>query len=214
MESAQDYKRIGDRDEGPNTGGMGTYSPSLVFTPGLEREIRERILTPTFESFRKDGLDFRGVLFIGLMITEDGPKVIEFNNRFGDPEAQSVLRRLDTDLLDIFTAVTEDRLAGQEIKWSDERAVCVVMASGGYPGAYEKGKEITGLSELDDDIVCFHAGTKFGPDGAILTAGGRVLGVTATGATHEEARAKAYDNVQKIRFDGEYHRGDIGVVYR
>jgi phosphoribosylamine--glycine ligase len=214
MESAQDYKRIGDRDEGPNTGGMGTYSPSLVFTPELERLIDERILRPTFEGFKKDGLDFRGVLFIGLMITDEGPKVIEFNNRFGDPEAQSVLRRLDTDLLDIFVAVTEDRLAEQEIRWSGERAVCVVMASGGYPGAYEKGKAITGLSELDDGVVCFHAGTKFGPGGEVLTAGGRVLGVTALGATHEEARAKAYENVRRIHFDGEYHRNDIGVVYR
>jgi phosphoribosylamine--glycine ligase len=214
MESAQDYKRIGDRDEGPNTGGMGTYSPSLVFTPELERLIEERILRPTFEGFKKDGLDFRGVLFIGLMITDEGPKVIEFNNRFGDPEAQSVLRRLDTDLLDIFLAVTEDRLAEQEIRWSDERAVCVVMASGGYPGAYEKGKVITGLSDLDDGVVCFHAGTKFGPGGEILTAGGRVLGVTATGATHEEARARAYENVRRIHFDGAYHRSDIGVVYR
>jgi phosphoribosylamine--glycine ligase len=214
MESAQDYKRIGDRDEGPNTGGMGTYSPSLVFTPELEARIREEILTPTFDGFKKDGLDFRGVLFIGLMITDDGPKVIEFNNRFGDPEAQSVLRRLDTDLLDIFIAATEDRLIDQEIKWSDERAVCVVMASGGYPGPYEKGKVITGLSGLDEGVVCFHAGTKSGPAGEILTAGGRVLGVTATGATHEEARAKAYENIKKIHFEGEYHRNDIGVVYR
>jgi phosphoribosylamine--glycine ligase len=214
MESAQDYKRIGDRDEGPNTGGMGSYSPSLVFDPELERIIEERILTPTFEGFGKDGLDFRGVLFIGLMITDDGPKVIEFNNRFGDPEAQSVLRRLDTDLLDIFFAVTEDRLSEQDIRWSDERSVCAVMASGGYPGSYEKGKVITGLSDLDDDVVCFHAGTAADPDGNIRTAGGRVLGVTALGATHEEARAKAYDNVRKIRFEGEYHRKDIGVVYK
>jgi phosphoribosylamine--glycine ligase len=214
MESAQDYKRIGDRDEGPNTGGMGTYSPSLVFTPELERIIDERILRPTFEGFKKDGLDFRGVLFIGLMITDEGPKVIEFNNRFGDPEAQSVLRRLDTDLLDILLAVTEDRLADQEIKWSDERAVCVVMASGGYPDPYEKGKVITGLQDLDDGVVCFHAGTKFGPGGEVLTNGGRVLGVTATGATHEEARARAYENVARIHFEGEYHRSDIGVVYR
>jgi phosphoribosylamine--glycine ligase len=214
MESAQDYKRIGDRDEGPNTGGMGTYSPSLVFTPELEARIREEILTPTFEGFKKDGLDFRGVLFIGLMITDEGPKVIEFNNRFGDPEAQSVLRRLDTDLLDIFIAATEDRLADQEIQWSDERAVCVVMASGGYPGPYEKGKVITGLSDLDEGVVCFHAGTKQGPNGEIQTAGGRVLGITATGATHEEARAKAYENLKKIHFEGEYHRNDIGVVYK
>ncbi|MDR0519389.1 MAG: phosphoribosylamine--glycine ligase [Clostridiales Family XIII bacterium] len=213
MESAQDYKRIGDRDEGPNTGGMGTYSPSLVFTPELEAQIKERILTPTFEGFKKDGLDFRGVLFIGLMITDEGSKVIEFNNRFGDPEAQSVLRRLDTDLADIFIAATQDRLAEQEIAWSEERAVCVVMASGGYPGSYEKGEAIHGLSEVDSDVVVFHAGTKLGAGGETLTSGGRVLGVTATGATHEEARAKAYANAEKIKFEGAYYRRDIGVVY-
>jgi phosphoribosylamine--glycine ligase len=148
------------------------------------------------------------------MITDEGPKVIEFNNRFGDPEAQSVLRRLDTDLLDIFISVTQDKLAEQEIAWSDERAVCVVMASGGYPGPYEKGKEITGLSDVDEGIVVFHAGTKFGAGGEILTAGGRVLGVTATGTTHEEARAKAYENVAKISFEGTYSRSDIGIVYQ
>jgi len=192
---------------------MGTYSPSLVFTPELEAQIRVQVLNPTFEGFKKDGLDFRGVLFIGLMITDEGPKVIEFNNRFGDPEAQSVLRRLDTDLFDIFMSVTQDRLSEQEIAWSDERAVCVVMASGGYPGPYEKGKEITGLSDVDDGIVVFHAGTKFGPDGEVLTSGGRVLGVTAIGATHEEARAKAYANIAKISFEGATIRTDIGVVY-
>jgi phosphoribosylamine--glycine ligase len=213
MESAQDYKRIGDRDVGPNTGGMGTYSPSLVFTPELEEQIRTRILAPTFAGFKADGLAFRGVLFIGLMITGEGPKVIEFNNRFGDPEAQSVLRRLETDLLDIFIACTEDRLASQDIRWSDERAVCVVMASGGYPGSYEKGKVITGLDDVEEGVVVFHAGTRFGLGGEVLTAGGRVLGVTATGATHEEARARAYANVARIGFEGEYHRSDIGVVY-
>ncbi|MDR0357254.1 MAG: phosphoribosylamine--glycine ligase [Clostridiales Family XIII bacterium] len=214
MESAQDYKRIFDEDRGPNTGGMGTYSPSLLFDASLEAQIEERILRPTFEGFRADGLDFKGVLFIGLMITDDGPKVIEFNNRFGDPETQSVLCRLDTDLLDIFVAVTENRLSTQEIKWNDDRAVCVVMASDGYPGAYEKGKIIRGLDEVDDDALVFHAGTKFGPGGEILTAGGRVLGVTAVGKTHDEARQKAYNNVRKITFEGARYRTDIGVVYR
>ena len=142
MESAQDYKRVFDGDKGPNTGGMGTYSPSLVFTPELETQIREQILEPTLKGFQEDGLKFKGVLFIGLMISEDGPKVIEFNNRFGDPETQSVLARLDSDLLDIFMAVTDNRLADVEIKWSDKKAVCVVAASGGYPGSYEKGKLI------------------------------------------------------------------------
>lgn len=212
MESAQDYKRIFDGDKGPNTGGMGTYSPSLLFNEEVEKQIREQILEPTLAGFQKDGLDFKGVLFIGLMLSKNGPKVIEFNNRFGDPETQSVLMRLDTDLLDIFTAVTENRLADVEIKWKDERAVCVVMASGGYPGSYEKGKVITGLNDVDEDVVVFHAGTKFAEDGAIATSGGRVLGVTATGATHEEAKAKAYENVKRISFEGAQYRNDIGTI--
>ena len=214
MESAQDYKRIFDKDEGPNTGGMGTYSPSLLFDEELEKQIDERILRPTFEGFKKDGLDFRGVLFIGIMITSDGPKVIEFNNRFGDPETQSVLMRLDSDLLDIFVAATENRLLEQEILWKDNKAVCVAMASGGYPGSYEKGKLITGLNDVDDDVVVFHAGTKFDENGNVVTSGGRVLGVTAEGSTHEEARQKAYANVAKIHFEKAYYRKDIGVVYR
>ena len=212
MESAQDYKRIFDGDKGPNTGGMGTYSPSLLFNEEVEKQIREQILEPTLAGFQKDGLDFKGVLFIGLMLSKNGPKVIEFNNRFGDPETQSVLSRLDTDLLDIFTAVTENKLADVEIKWKDERAVCVVMASGGYPGDYEKGKVITGLNDVDEDVVVFHAGTKFDENGAIATSGGRVLGVTATGATHEEAKAKAYANVKKISFEGAQYRNDIGTI--
>ena len=212
MESAQDYKRIFDGDKGPNTGGMGTYSPSLLFNEEVEKQIREQILEPTLAGFQKDGLDFKGVLFIGLMLSKNGPKVIEFNNRFGDPETQSVLSRLDTDLLDIFTAVTENKLADVEIKWKDERAVCVVMASGGYPGDYEKGKVITGLGDVDEDVVVFHAGTKFDENGAIATSGGRVLGVTATGATHEEAKAKAYANVKKISFEGAQYRNDIATI--
>lgn len=231
MESAQDYKRIFDGDKGPNTGGMGTYSPSLVFTPELEQQIRERILEPTLRGFQEDGLDFRGVLFIGLMISEDGPKVIEFNNRFGDPETQSVLARLDSDLLDIFTAVTENRLADVRIRWKEEKAVCVVLASGGYPGSYEKGKLIRGLDDVDEDIIVFHAGTKFAPmpegskcagcsddcdmkKAAVVTSGGRVLGVTAVGKTHEEAKARAYENVRRISFEGMQYRKDIGTINR
>ena len=219
MESAQDYKRIFDGDKGPNTGGMGTYSPSLVFDKELEERIRREILEPTLKGFQEDGLDFKGVLFIGLMITKDGPKVIEFNNRFGDPEAQSVLMRLDSDLADIFTAVTENRLSETEMKWSDKKAVCVVMASGGYPGSYEKGKEITGLDKVDEDVVVFHAGTASDHicdasscRSAIVTSGGRVLGVTAVGATHEEARQKAFDNVKRISFEGMQYRNDIGLI--
>ena len=219
MESAQDYKRIFDGDKGPNTGGMGTYSPSLVFDKELEERIRRDILEPTLKGFQEDGLDFKGVLFIGLMITKDGPKVIEFNNRFGDPEAQSVLMRLDSDLADIFTAVTENRLSETEMKWSDKKAVCVVLASGGYPGSYEKGKEITGLDKVDEDVVVFHAGTASDHicdasscRSAIVTSGGRVLGVTAVGATHEEARQKAFDNVKRISFEGMQYRNDIGLI--
>ena len=231
MESAQDYKRVFDADRGPNTGGMGTYSPSLVFTEELEEQIRERILEPTLKGFQEDSLDFKGVLFIGLMISEDGPKVIEFNNRFGDPETQSVLARLDSDLLDIFMAVTDNKLAEAEIRWKEDKAVCVVLASGGYPGSYEKGKLITGLDDVDEDVIVFHAGTKFAsmPEdskcaqcaddcdmktSAVVTSGGRVLGVTATGRTHEEAKAKAYDNVKRISFEGMQYRKDIGTINR
>lgn len=231
MESAQDYKRVYDGDKGPNTGGMGTYSPSLVFTSELEKQIKDQILEPTLRGFQEDGLKFKGVLFIGLMISDDGPKVIEFNNRFGDPETQSVLARLESDLFDIFMAVTENKLADVEIKWSDRKAVCVVAASGGYPGSYEKGKLIRGLDDVDEDVIVFHAGTKVADfpegskcascsdscdmkDAAILTSGGRVLGVTALGATHEEAKAKAYDNIGRISFDGMQYRKDIGTINR
>ncbi|MGI6737289.1 MAG: phosphoribosylamine--glycine ligase [Anaerovoracaceae bacterium] len=214
MESAQDYKRARDNDEGPNTGGMGTYSPSLVFSEELRQRIRTEILDPTLAGFQEDGLDFRGVLFIGLMITDEGPKVIEFNNRFGDPEAQSVLARLDSDLLEIFEAVCDDRLAGVPLRWNPQRAVCVVLASGGYPGSYEKGKVISGLDDVDDDVIVFHAGTARREDGAIVTAGGRVLGVTALGDSHEAARQKAFDNVARIHFDGAQYRRDIGRIIR
>jgi len=213
MESAQDYKRIFDGDNGPNTGGMGTYSPSLIFDDVLEGQIRDRILGPTIKGFQKDGLDFKGVLFIGLMISEEGPKVIEFNNRFGDPETQSVLPRMKTDLLDIMNAVVEERLAEQTIEWSDRKAVCVVMASGGYPGEYEKGKIISGLKDVDKDVIVFHGGTKLS-DPMIVTDGGRVLGITALGDTHEEAREKAYRNVARISFEGAQYRKDIGRLNR
>lgn len=212
MESAQDYKRIFDGDRGPNTGGMGSYSPSLVFTPELEKRIMDEILLPTLRGFRQDGLDFKGVLFVGLMLSEDGPKVIEFNNRFGDPETQSVLMRLESDLAEIFDAVIENRLSEISIEWKPEKAVCVVLASGGYPGNYEKGKSIHGLESVDPDVVVFHAGTKLSADGAVVTDGGRVLGVTAIGSTHEEARKRAFENAAKISFEGMHYRKDIGTV--
>jgi len=214
MESAQDYKRIFDGDKGPNTGGMGSYSPSLLFDDKLEKRIREEILDPTLKGFQEDGLDFRGVLFIGLMLSADGPKVIEFNNRFGDPETQAVLPRMKTDLFDVFEAVCDNRLADIDIEWDDRRCVCVVCASGGYPGSYEKGKEISGLDDVEDDIIVFHAGTKTDDAGRIFTAGGRVLGVTAMGDTHDEARAKAFKNVGAISFEGLQFRKDIGKINR
>lgn len=211
MESAQDYKRIFDGDNGPNTGGMGSYSPSLLFDDEMKKRVMDDILAPTLEGFQKDGLKFKGVLFVGLMLTKDGPKVIEFNNRFGDPETQSVLMRLDSDLCEIFESVCDNRLSEQEIKWSDKRAVCVVLASGGYPGDYEIGKVISGLEEVDEDVVVFHAGTKMSGDD-VVTSGGRVLGVTAMGGTNDEARAKAFDNVKRISFEGMHYREDIGRI--
>lgn len=211
MVSAQDYKKIFDGDNGPNTGGMGTYSPSLIYDDKLDKEIKGNILKPIMEGFKKDGLDFKGILFIGLMITDKGAKVLEFNTRFGDPEAQTVLTRLETDLVDIIESILKGNLSEQEIKWSDRRTVCVVMASGGYPGNYEKGKVITGLEDVDQDVTVFHAGTKL-KDGKVVTSGGRVLGVTAWGSTTEEARKKAFDNVQKIHFEGAYYRKDIGKL--
>lgn len=214
MESAQDYKRIFDNDEGPNTGGMGSYSPSLVFTDEVKQQLWDRILAPTLKGFQEDGLDFKGVLFVGLMISKDGPKVIEFNNRFGDPECQSVLMRMDTDLYDIFDAVINNKLSDIDIKWKDERAVTIVLASEGYPGSYPKGRVITGLDAADgaDDLVIFHAGTKFdGND--IVTSGGRVLGASALGKDHDEARAKAYELAKKIHFEGAHYRKDIGLLH-
>ena len=214
MESAQDYKRIGDGDTGPNTGGMGTYSPSLLFDEDMELRVAKDILLKTLQGFKADGLDFRGVLFVGLMLTAEGPKVIEFNNRFGDPEAQSVLPLLKTDLYEILDAATEDRLSELSIEWDEGRkAVTVVMAAGGYPGAYNKGDVITGLCGLPDGVTVFHAGTKRGEGGEILTNGGRVLGVLGTGATHEEARAAAYAGVAKINFEKAVYRKDIGMLY-
>jgi phosphoribosylamine--glycine ligase len=214
MESAQDYKRIGDGDVGPNTGGMGTYSPSLLIDEKMELLIAEKILLKTLEGFGKDGLDFRGVLFVGLMLTSDGPKVIEFNNRFGDPEAQSVLPRLKTDLFEIMDAVCEDRLSDMSIEWDNSvKAVTVIMAAGGYPGAYEKGDVIRGLDNLPEGAAVFHSGTKRGENGEIVTAGGRVLGILGLGATHEEARAKAYEGVSEISFKDSVYRKDIGIVY-
>ena len=190
---------------------MGSYSPNVLFDDwSLVEKITDTILHPTLEGFVEDGIDFRGVLFVGLMIKDNEPKVLEFNVRFGDPETQSVLYRLDSDLLDIMLACADGRLAETPIEWSEEPAVSVVMASGGYPGSYPKGKEITGLDTLDG-VTVFHAGTKL-EDGKVLTSGGRVLAVTAKAPTVEEARQKVYEEVGKISFDGGFCRSDIAKL--
>ena len=210
MESAQDHKRALDNDEGTNTGGMGTFCPTPKYTAEMRRRVEEEIIVPTMHALNKEGRKFKGVIFFGLMLTKDGPKLLEYNARFGDPEAQSVLFRMKNDLLTILEAVVDERLNEIQLEWEPGVAVCVVMASGGYPGSYEKGKEITGLEQVDEDVMVFHAGTKL-EDGKFRTAGGRVLGVTARGRDMEEAREKAYANVKKIHFDGAHYRTDIGI---
>jgi phosphoribosylamine--glycine ligase len=210
MVSSQDHKRIFDNDEGPNTGGMGAYSPAPVYTKDLEPFVFEKVLKPTVDGMKAEGREYEGVLYAGLMITKDGPKVLEYNARFGDPETQAVLIRLESDLVDIMEAVIEKRLEGTEIKWYDDPAVCVVMASGGYPASYEKGKVISGLEEAAaTGATVFHAGTAE-KDGKIVTSGGRVLGVTARGKTIPEAIANVYKAVDKITWDGVQSRRDIG----
>ena len=208
MESAQDYKRAYDNDEGLNTGGMGTYSPNVLFADeALNKRIKAEILDPIIGGFIADGMNFKGILFIGLMIDNGVPKVLEFNVRFGDPEAQSVLMRMESDLVDIMEAVIAGELADCQIKWSNKEAVCVVIASGGYPGTYEKGKVITGIEDVNDCVV-FHAGTKL-VNGELQTNGGRVLCVTALGETREAARKTVYANIGKINFEGAQYRTDI-----
>lgn len=212
MESAKDHKKVFEFETGLNTGGMGTFSPSTIYTDDLSKRVYEEVLVKSLEGFKKDNLDYRGILFVGLMITDEGEKVLEYNCRFGDPEIQSVLMRLDSDLSEIMMAVAEDRLSEVEIKYSDDAATCVILASGGYPESYEKGKEITGLDNLDDDIVVFHSGTK--KEGSkIMTNGGRVLGVCARGKDVEDAANRVYKNIEKIKFDGLHYRKDIGRNY-
>lgn len=209
MESAKDHKKVYEFEEGPNTGGMGSFSPSNIYNEELSERVYKEILLKSLEGLKKDGLDFRGVLFVGLMITDEGEKVLEYNCRFGDPEIQSILMRLESDLSEIMLAITEDRLADIEIKYSDQSALCLILASGGYPETYEKGKEISGLDSLDEDIVVFHSGTKVS-DGKILTNGGRVLGVCARGNSLDDAARKVYKNAEKIKFDKMHYRKDIG----
>ena len=213
MVSSKDHKRALDNDEGQNTGGMGTISPNPYYTDAIAKECMETIFLPTIEAMNKEGRPFKGCLYFGLMITPDGPKVIEYNARFGDPETQVVLPRLKTDFVDIVMAVVEERLSDLTIAWSDEACACVVMASGGYPGHYEKGIAIEGLDENGqvDGAVVYHAGTAL-RDGKFVTNGGRVLGVTALGDTLPQALEKAYAAVGKIHWDGVHYRHDIGVI--
>ena len=213
MVSSKDHKRALDNDEGLNTGGMGTISPNPYYTDAIAKECMDTIFLPTIEAMQQEGRPFKGCLYFGLMLTPNGPKVIEYNARFGDPETQVVLPRLKTDFVDVIMAVVEERLAEQPIEWSDEACACVVMASGGYPGHYEKGIPIEGLDENGqvDGAVVYHAGTAE-KDGRLVTNGGRVLGVTATGETLPEALQKAYEAVGKIHWDGVHYRHDIGAT--
>ena len=209
MPSAQDHKRAFDHDEGPNTGGMGAFSPSRFYTQEVAETCMKQIFEPTIAAMAQEGRPFKGVLYFGLMLTEKGPRVIEYNARFGDPETQAVLSRLDSDLYDIFNAVIDERLDEMEIHWKNDAACCVVMASGGYPKSYAKGKVITGLDNVKDSFV-FHAGTAL-KDGKVVTNGGRVLGVTATAPTLDQAIEKAYADVRRISFENAHYRNDIGV---
>jgi phosphoribosylamine--glycine ligase len=207
--ASQDHKRIFDGDRGANTGGMGTIASIPWVTDVQMQEIKEKIVLPTLIALKKRGRSFKGILFPGIMITKDGPKVIEFNARFGDPETQSYMRILGTDLADILLACIDGTLGKQEIKWSKKSACCVVCASGGYPGAYEKGKTIRGLEKVDKNIVIFHAGTKI-INGEIVTNGGRVLGITAVADNLKESLTKAYKATENISFEGMQYRKDIG----
>lgn len=211
MVSSMDHKRAYDGDKGPNTGGMGTISPNPYYTPEIADRCMKEIFLPTIEAMNKEGRTFKGCLYFGLMLTADGPKVIEYNARFGDPETQVVLPRLKTPLCDIVDAVIDEKLSDLDIQWSDEACACVVMASGGYPGSYPKGIEIKGLDSKGqvEGACVFHAGTAL-EDGVFKTAGGRVLGVTALGTDLKEALKKAYAAVEKITFEGAHYRTDIG----
>ena len=212
MSSSQDHKRAGDGDTGLNTGGMGTFSPSPFYTEEIDAYCREHIYQRTMDAMAKEGRPFRGVLYFGLMLTKDGPRVLEYNTRFGDPETQVVLPRMKSDIIDVMQACIDGTLDQIDLEFENNAAVCVVVASGGYPGSYEKGKVITGLDAFDgkEGYYCFHAGTSMNEKGETVTSGGRVLGVTALGATLREARANAYEAVKLIHFDGQYMRSDIG----
>ncbi len=211
MTSAQDHKRVKDNDEGLNTGGMGTFSPSPFYDEKIQKYCEETIYQPTMDAMKAEGRDFVGILFVGLMLTEDGPKVLEYNARFGDPEAQVVLPRMKNDILDVMNACIDGALDKIDLQFEDNAAVCVILASDGYPESYEKGKVITGLENFDgkEDYYVFHAGTKL-DGGRMVTNGGRVLGVTAKGGNLLEARKNAYAATEWVSFENKYMRNDIG----
>jgi len=212
LANACDYKRIFDGNKGLNTGGMGSYTPPYFYTPELGEAAMEKIMRPTIKAMDKEKRPYKGILYGGLMIEEDGPKVIEFNARFGDPETQVVLPLLQTDLVDIIMGVIDGNLEHIKVESSDKAAVGVVLASGGYPGKYHTGFPVSGLNDIDSDVQVFHAGTKLNDDGQVVTSGGRVLTVVASGKTLEEAREKVYDNVPRISFEGCYYRKDIALI--
>ena len=210
MVLSKDHKQIYDGNVGPNTGGMGTVSPNPFMDESMMGNLNEDILIPFVEGLKKDSIDYRGVIFIGLMVENGKAKVLEFNVRFGDPETQSILLRLDSDLFEIMEAVSNKELDKVEVKWKDEHVACLVLASAGYPGSYEKGKVITGLDQVSEDIIVFHAGTKE-VNGNIVTNGGRVLNVCALGSSLEDVREKVYKAQETINFEGKYFRKDIGL---
>ena len=212
MTSAQDHKRAKDGDQGLNTGGMGTFSPSPFYTPEVDEFCKKHIYQATVDAMKAEGREFKGIIFFGLMLTADGPKVLEYNARFGDPETQVVLPRMKNDIVDVFEACVDGTLDQIDLQFEDNAAVCVVLASDGYPEHYEKGKKITGFENFKDKdgYYVFHAGSKFDAEGNILTNGGRVLGVTATGKDLKEARANAYKATEWVNFENKYMRHDIG----
>ncbi len=212
MDSAQDHKRAGDGDTGLNTGGMGNFSPSPFYTKEVDEFCQKYIFQPTVDAMAAEGRPFTGVIFFGLMLTEEGPKVLEYNARFGDPEAQVVLPRLTNDIIDVMEACVDGRLDEIDLQFEKRATVCVVLASDGYPVQYEKGFEITGLEKFkgQKDYYCFHAGTKFDETGKVVTNGGRVLGITATADDLKQARAKAYEATEWVQFANKYMRHDIG----
>jgi phosphoribosylamine--glycine ligase len=209
MVPAKDYKRVFDGDRGPNTGGMGCYSPPIYFNEELEREIKVKIVEPTIKGIQKENIDYRGVLYFGLMITEKGPYVLEYNVRFGDPETQVILPRLENDLIEIVESIIERGLKRVKIKWKEEKSLCVILASKGYPGEYEKGKEIKGIDKVKD-VIIFHSGTKI-ENGKIYTDGSRVLGITGLDKDMVKLREKVYKAVETIDFEGKHYRKDIGI---